>query len=647
MANTDNVEKIDLDKIDWRSSREFFESLGEALDKLDDKDESYNFTWVGKRKSIIEAGAPINKTLRPDIDTSKDFDNTKNMLIIGDNLDALKLLQESYLGKIKMIYIDPPYNTGHDFVYHDNFTVKKNDYVDNTTDSEDNIIISEDKFTENSKANGRFHSDWLSMIYPRLRLAKNLLSEDGVILVSINDKEQSNLKKICDEIFGEQDFVGQFVWFYEGVNDNQAMIKNTHEYIIVYQRSDSFEVNPSAKDINVELDDTIENSVVKNGEANPESQIRLPKDFPCECKSLHLKKESINCIRYLDDLDVEDYKLTHDVTVSSGWSSKNILLDFINNEFAPVKDSNNQQTVFTIKPSGNIFYKKERNQSHIISVLRNYGTTMQASDELEEMFGSKVFSFPKPIGLLKYLIQLSTDNDSWILDFFSGSGTIGHSCMALNTEDHGERKYIAVQLNENLDEKLKHENEKTKRITQNAIDFLDSVHKPHELSEITAERLRGAGDKIIKEHPDLEGKLDTGFRVFRIDSENENTDIRKPLKDVSQTDLFNSIGNIKKDRTPLDLLFGVVYASALPFDLKLETKKISDNTVYLYGYLDEDSGLVACFDNNISENTIKEIAKLKPLTAAFKDSSFQNSAAKINLSEQFRVIAPDTKVKVI
>lgn len=647
MKNTDNIERVDLEKIDWRSSREFFESLGKALDKLDDKDESYNFTWVGKRKSIIEAGVPINKTLRPDIDASKDFDNTKNMLIVGDNLDALKLLQESYLGKIKMIYIDPPYNTGHDFVYHDNFTIKKSDYEDNTTDSEGNKIISEDEFTENSKSNGRFHSDWLSMMYPRLKLAKNLLSEDGAILISINDKEQSNLKKICDEIFGEQNFVGQFVWFYEGVNDNQAMIKNTHEYIIVYQRSDSYEVNPSTKDINIELDDIIENSVVKNGEANPESQILLPKDFPCECESLHLKKENINCIKYLDDLDVENYKLTHSITVSSGWSSKNILLDFINNGFTPVKDSNNQQTVFTIKPSGNIFYKKERNQSHIISVLRNYGTTMQASDELEEMFGTKVFSFPKPVGLLKYLIQLSTNDDSWILDFFSGSGTIAHSCMTLNAEDHGKRKYIAVQLNENLDKKVKHENEKTKRITQNSIDFLDSIQKPHELSEITAERLRRAGDKIIKEHPDLGGKLDTGFRVFRIDSENENTDIRKPLKDVSQTDLFNSIDNIKKDRTPLDLLFGVVYASALPFDLKLETHKIGDNTVYLYGYLEEGTGLVACFDDNIPESTIKEIARLNTLTAAFKDSSFQDSAAKINLSEIFHTISPDTKVKVI
>lgn len=189
------VERVDLNKVDWKSSREFFESLGEALDKLDDKDETYNFTWVGKRKSIIEAGAPIDKTLRPDVEASKDFDNTKNMLIVGDNLDALKLLQESYLGKIKMIYIDPPYNTGHDFVYHDNFTIKKTDYDDATKNEDGDVVISEDEFTENSKSNGRFHSDWLSMMYPRLKLARNLLSDDGVIFISVDDNEQANLKK--------------------------------------------------------------------------------------------------------------------------------------------------------------------------------------------------------------------------------------------------------------------------------------------------------------------------------------------------------------------------------------------------------------------------------------------------------------------
>lgn len=234
----DNVEKVDLNRVDWKSSREFFESLGDALDKLDDKDESYNFTWVGKRKSIIEAGAPINKILRPDVEASKDFDNTKNMLIVGDNLDALKLLQESYLGKIKMIYIDPPYNTGHDFVYHDNFTVKKADFGDDSTDSDGNVIISEDEYTENSKANGRFHSDWLSMMYPRLKLARNLLTDDGITFISIDDNEQANLKKLCDEVFGEDNFICDFIWKSkpQGGNDNPYIVPE-HEYILAYAKS--------------------------------------------------------------------------------------------------------------------------------------------------------------------------------------------------------------------------------------------------------------------------------------------------------------------------------------------------------------------------------------------------------------------------
>ena len=234
----DNVEKVDLNRVDWKSSREFFESLGEALDKLEDKDESYDFTWVGKRKSIIEAGAPINKILRPDVEVSKDFDNTKNMLIVGDNLDALKLLQESYLGKIKMIYIDPPYNTGHDFVYNDDFSIEKANYSDSAKDNDKNIIIAEDKFLENSKSNGRFHSDWLSMMYPRLKLAKNLLSENGVIFISIDDNEQANLKKICDEIFGEDNFVDEFVWRRSGTGGLRGVFPvTTHEYILCYARN--------------------------------------------------------------------------------------------------------------------------------------------------------------------------------------------------------------------------------------------------------------------------------------------------------------------------------------------------------------------------------------------------------------------------
>ena len=640
MENTDNIERVDLEKVDWRSSREFFESLGEELDKLDDKDESYNFTWVGKRKSIIEAGTPINKTLRPDIDASKDFDNTKNMLIVGDNLDALKLLQESYLGKIKMIYIDPPYNTGHDFVYHDNFTIKKNDYEDSTTDSEGNKIISEDEFTENSKSNGRFHSDWLSMMYPRLKLARNLLCESGLIFISIDDNEQYNLKKLCDEVFGEENFVACFIIDKTAQGANQSdTFKTQHEYLFAYMRSDSSFVNSNKKA-------PIDKSKYKY--EDNKGAYAITNSFDSINSPLSANKNRGYTIYYNE-------KTGDAITKDEYDKERNVFLDYdkslLSQGYEPIRpgirngiqypwnwmksrfeEQYKEELVFQRNKLGKmaIYHKNRFNGIVKDTTIQKFDTRKSGNLLLSEMLGGKFFDYPKSVEMLKWILERTTETDGDVLDFFAGSGTTGHAVMDLNAEDGGNRKYILVQLDETTDEKSE-----AKKAGYDTID------------QITAERLRRAGDKIIKEHPDLEGKLDTGFRVFRIDSENENTDIRKPLKDVSQIDLFNSIDNIKKDRTPLDFLFGVVYASALPFDLKLETKKIGDNTVYLYGYLDEDSGLVACFDNNISENTIKEIAKLKPLTAAFKDSSFQDSAAKINLSEQFRVIAPDTKVKVI
>ena len=649
MTNTDNIERIDLNKIDWRSSREFFESLGEELDKLDDKDESYNFTWVGKRKSIIEAGTPINKTLRPDIDASKDFDNTKNMLIVGDNLDALKLLQESYLDQIKMIYIDPPYNTGHDFVYHDNFTVKKSEYKDNTTDSEGNRVISEDEFTENAKSNGRFHSDWLSMMYPRLKLARNLLTNDGVIFISIDDDEIHNMRKVCDEIFGEENFINMIV--VETANGvfgpktahiNKTIVK-VKDYIIAYRKSNTEKEFMPLYAESENLFDTHYNQIYENGSIIPLSIYLNNNSFASkEFKKYNLPISLDNIEKLMrESEEFKNYiygQVSHILYQSCPYTN-NIADKSIFND-GKVHEING---VLVIKTNEGKFrwlrrydmtlrltdsYSPKYTQSVIIGDLwKSFDKDMKnVNDEGDIVFPNG----KKPKRLIKQLAKFYNSPNATILDFFAGSGTTGHAVMDLNAEDGGNRKYILVQLDEPTDDKSE-----AKKAGYDTID------------QITAERLRRAGDKIIKEHPDLEGKLDTGFRVFRIDSENENTDIRKPLKDVSQTDLFNSIDNIKKDRSPLDLLFGVVYASALPFDLKLETKKIGDNTVYLYGYLDEDSGLVACFDDNISEDVIKEIAKLKPLTAAFKDSSFQDSAAKINLSEQFRVIAPDTKVKVI
>lgn len=597
----DNVEKIDLSRVDWKSSREFFESLGEALNKLEDKDESYDFTWVGKRKSIIEAGAPIDKILRPDVEASKDFDNTKNMLIVGDNLDALKLLQESYLGKIKMIYIDPPYNTGHDFVYHDNFTVKKADFEDDSTDSDGNVIISEDEYAENSKANGRFHSDWLSMMYPRLKLARNLLTDDGMIFISIDSNEAHNLKKLCDEIFGEENFIADIAWRRFNSQANVGIFSKVRDSILFYAKN-----NISVNIGRLPLSET----------AKKEYQYK-------DENGIYARRPCIHSVR---GHYVFDYTTPNGNIIRDHWMMKEE--DFL--------DANARGLIHWPANGGNpmrkMYLKDALKNGQIANDFwgSEFGNNRNATEEIKNMFDDiRVFDFPKPTKLLKNLINIgSVSDEEYILDFFAGSGATGHAAMDLNAEDGGKRQYICVQLDEKTDEKSE-----ARKAGYDTID------------QITAERLRRAGEKIKSEHP--EADIDTGFRVFRVDGSNNNENIRKPLGEIDQSDMFDMIDNVKKDRTPLDLLFGVIYTSALPFDLKLETRKIGENTVYMYGYLDENTGLIACFDDEIPEETVKEIAKLNPLTAAFKDSSFKDSAEKINLSEHFRIISPDTRVKVI
>jgi len=608
----DNVEKVDLNRVDWKSSREFFESLGEALDKLEDKDESYDFTWVGKRKSIIEAGAPIDKILRPDVEASKDFDNTKNMLIVGDNLDALKLLQESYLGKIKMIYIDPPYNTGHDFVYHDNFTVKKADFEDDSTDSDGNVIVSEDEYAENSKANGRFHSDWLSMMYPRLKLARNLLTDDGVIFISIDDNEQANLKKLCDEIFGEDNFIDDLIWQKtENIKMDSKFLSQNKDHILIYRKTDSLQC--------------------------------FLKDFSDEERFRETDEKGKYYLRKLDSLSSSysrgmDYVIEHEGVkyYAGGSKEKYEERQRVNpGKKAPTWLWSKEKYLQGVKDgeivfkNGNVYNKVRYDglaKKPFIDIQKVV-SQQTAQKNLDSLMDGRYFDHPKPPELLEWLFNLVfRDSENYVLDFFAGSGTIGHAICEYNAKNKLNNNFIAIQLDEPASDFSK----------SNGYDTID---------QITAERLRRAGEKIKSEHP--EADIDTGFRVFRADGSNDNENIRKPLNEIDQSDMFDMIDNVKKDRTPLDLLFGIIYTSALPFDLKLETRKIGENTVYMYGYLDENTGLVACFDDEVPEETVKEIAKLNPLTAAFKDSSFKNSAEKINLSEHFRIISPDTRVKVI
>jgi adenine-specific DNA-methyltransferase len=600
-----------------------FNTLKQLLSEdIVEGDECYEFTWVGKKQSIIDANRPIRKTLRPCPEESKNWDKTQNMYIEGDNLEVLKLLQGSYLNSIKMIYIDPPYNTGKDFLYKDNFSVSKNDY------NEDKNLIDEDgnRLYLNPESNGRFHSDWCNLIYPRLQLAQNLLTDDGIILISIDDNEVKNLRNICEEVFGEENFIAQFIWFYEGVNDNQEAIKKTHEYVLLFAKNKkSFNTNNSLKDINVDLGESIENSLVKNGRANPPSTIVLPAGFPCEIKQGIIKKTDIKSIEYSDDVVVENYKLVNSVGVTSGWSSKKILETYIQSDFAAVRDTKNQLTRFEIKSSGNINYIKDRDQSYIISVLRNYGTTQSASNLLKELGLDNFFPFPKPIGLIKYLLGITLTDNSYILDFFSGSSSTAHAVMQLNAEDGGNRKFIMVQLPEACDK----ESEAFKAGYST-------------ICEIGKERIRRSANKIIKENPQKIDSLDTGFRVMKLDSTNMK-DIYYSAGEYNQQMLLDLESNIKDDRTDLDLLYGVLLDWGVSLSLPHTTEAIEGVKVHFVNGVD----LVACFAEEVTETVILEIAKRKPLRVVFRDSSFANSPDKINVTEIFKTISSETTVKVI
>lgn len=621
MNDENNVEKIDLDKVDWLGSREFFESLGEALDKLDDKDEAYDFTWVGKRKSIIEAGAPINKTLRPNVNASKNWDKTENLFIEGDNLDALKLLQESYLGKVKIIYIDPPYNTGKDFVYHDNFKASVEEYDEATEYKDESGNI---QFKKNEKSNGRYHSDWLSMMYPRLKLARNLLTEDGMIFISIDDNEQANLKKLCDEVFGEDNFLATIVDIVKTEGRRYGYFAKTHEYLYVYCKKIDI----------VELEEIeVEGKSFKYSDDLGGFNLR-------ELRNQNVKafnstnRPNLRYPFYVDITDPDGNGLL-DVSVDNIYQTRAdaISVDGLDSVWRWGKDTAKLKIndLVARKGSDGIFriYQKVRKLTETPKTVwfeKNI-LSIRGTQEVDKIMEGKYFDFPKPLGLVSKIIQLCPGNDFTVLDMFSGSATTAHAVIQLNAEDGGNRKWIMVQLPEETDEKS---------------EAYKAGYKT--IPEIARERIRRAGDKIAKEHP--EAKVDYGFRALTIADTNYK-DVYIPAHTITQQELLGTVDNVKEDRTDLDLLYGVLTASALELNRPLETRDVLGCDVFLYDYLGEASGLVACFDDTISEEAIKVIAALKPLTAVFKDSTFPDSQAKVNLSEHFRIISPDTKVKVI
>ena len=578
-----------------------FELLKQMLSSdVIDGDEAYEFTWVGKKASIVEANKPIRKTLRPCKEESVDWDNTENLYIEGDNLEVLKLLQESYLNKVKMIYIDPPYNTGNDFIYNDDFKMTSEEYAEEISELDEDG----NRMFKNTDTNGRFHSDWCSMIYSRLMLARNLLSDDGVIFISIDDNEQSNLKKCCEEIFGEKNFVAQLIWERAFAPKNDAKyISNSHDYILMI-----------AKNIN--------NFVIG----------RLPRTSEANARYSNPDNDPRG-VWQSDNLTVKTYSPSGDysITTPSGrvveppagrcWSlSKNKFLERLKdnriwfgadgNGVPRIKRFLSELKFEGMAPTSLLFFKE-------------VGHSQEGSQELIKIMDGGVFDGPKPTRLLKRLMILANlKENSIVLDFFSGSATTAHALMEVNKEKNLKCKYIMVQLAENTNKKK------------------DTGYK--NICEIGKERIRRAGKKIKEEAPLVTQNLDIGFRVLKLDDSNMNEVYYSP-DDYSQGFLNQLESNIKEDRTDLDLLFGCLLDWGLPLSLPYYSEQIEGCTVHNYN----DGDLIACFDENIPNSVIKEIAKKEPLRAVFRDSSFASSSSKINVGEIFKLIAPDTTVKVI
>ncbi|HIH7955410.1 TPA: site-specific DNA-methyltransferase [Streptococcus suis] len=583
-----------------------FEKLRQFLSRdIVEGRESYEFTWVGKRGAIAEAGKPTTQTLRPDLEESVDFDKSENVFITGDNLEVLKVLQESYLGKIDMIYIDPPYNTGKDFVYSDKFQMSEEELADEM-DLRDEDGLQRVGLTKNEKSSARYHSDWLNMMYPRLVLARNLLKDSGVIFISIDDNEQANLKAICDEIFGEGNFVADVIWerAYSPVNLKKHF-SESHDYILVYAKNIEFAIN---------------HGIPRSAEANSRYQ-NIDNDPRGVWKSSDLSVGPA--------VPSNIYEITtpsgRKVLPPSGYSwrlNKERFEEFIADN--RIWFGSNGDNVPSIKR----FLSEVKNTVTPMTIWKyaDVGHSQSASQDLKKIFDGKAyFTYPKPVPLMKQIVQLYSEKDGLILDFFAGSATTADAVMQLNAEDGGNRKYILCTLDEQVADKSA-----AKEAGYETID------------QISRERIRRAAKKIQEEHPATVGKQDFGFRAYKLDSSNFK-EVSQTPDSFSQESLFDSVSNIKDGRTDLDLLFQIMLTWGMELSLPIAKTQIDGIAVYNVA----DGALIACFADEISESVLRQIAKEEPLRAVFKDESFTNSAAKINLGQIFKEEAPGTKVKVV
>ena len=581
-----------------------FEKLKQNLSDsvMSERAERYQFTWPDKNKAILLANSPVNATLRPCREDSIDFDNTQNLYIEGDNLDVLKCLKETYLHKVKMIYIDPPYNTGNDFVYEDDFAQSSEEYLANSEqfDEQGNRMFT------NAESNGRFHTDWLNMIYPRLKVARDLLTDDGVIFISIDDNEVENLRKVCDEVFGEQNFIATLIWERAFAPKNDAkFISSSHDYIVMCaKRIENFKIG--------RLERTQEaNARYSNPDNDPRgvwtSGDMLVKTYnkSCDYPITTPSGKIVNpvpgrCWRFSEESFLEKVK------------DNRIWFGPEGNGVPRVKRFLSELKFEGMAPTSILFHKE-------------VGHSQEGSKEVTALFGDKgVFDGPKPIRLLQRLLTLANlDDNSIILDFFSGSASTAHAVMKMNAEKQKQCPFIMVQLPEHISEKKKEQGYET-------------------VCEIGKERIRRAGKKIKEESPLTTQDLDTGFRVLKLDSTNMQ-DIYYSPKDISQADLFSQVDNVKPDRTGEDLLFQVMLELGATLDSKIETTTVAGKTIYnvAEGYL------VACFDPDVTDDVVKAIAQMQPAYAVLRDTSMKDDSTATNFEQIFKTYSPDTVTKIL
>ena len=586
-----------------------FDTLRQLLgdDAVEDATEAYEFNWVGKQAARAEVLRPIRKTLRPVKEDSVDWDTTHNLYIEGDNLEVLKLLQKSYLGKVKMIYIDPPYNTGNDFIYHDDSS--------RSQEEEDlaagNIDSNGMKFRKNSDTFGRFHSAWCSMIYSRLMIARTLLKENGVIFISIDDKEEGNLRKICNEVFGENNFVSNIIWQSRTSISNDDEVSTNHNHTLIYSKN--------RETLTFGGEDIDESDYI-----NPDNDPRGPwKLVPIDAN--HVGGDTSYPIR--------NPKTGVDYYPPNGriWCYNKQTLDELMKDrrikFGLTDDSS---------PKRKLYYKERIEKGDVktpSSILLDAGTTKTGTTEIMELFeNQKVFDYPKPTTFIERLIKYGfVKKDDIVLDFFSGSGTTAHAAFNYNLREGQKCQTILVQFPENLDESLTSASTDAKKTIKVAIDYLDSLNKKHFIPEIAKERIRRAGKKIKEESPLTTQDLDTGFRVFRVDSSNYE-EVEHTPKDWNQDQLDLFLNNIKSDRTDFDLLFGCILDWGVQLSLPMTTEEVDGKIIYTVN----EGDLVACFADKVTDNVVRVMAEKQPLRVIFRDSCFERDADKINIYETFK-----------